>query len=344
MPPHERKVLATIERTLRDEDPELAAAFGRTPSPSVSTHEFPLSTRGVLLLLGALTGLIAVCTVLAGRLGPAGLAALTAVAVVPWLVATAWSAGRRSPSPGGTDGGPDRREADDSRRSGDVRPVTAERRLVLAVVPFLVALAVVVPAWQPAIALVLILLAANLLPWLVVSLVERFERRAAAVERVTTSGDDITPATRRRDMVKHIIWATDGSPTIESEHSVVEDLARNSGAKVIVAHAGEMVSREEAGIFVDDTEVLRATLDRTVENLRGAGLDAELALVAASPRTAAESVADLADATGAEVVVTGNRGYGPAAALFLGSFTFRLLQIAPCPVLVVPTGGRRRAA
>jgi hypothetical protein len=191
---HERKVLATIERQLRSEDPEPAAAFGRTPSPSFSMHEFPLSISDVLLLLGALTGLIAVCSVLAGRLGSAGLAALTALAVVPWLVATAWSAGRRSPTAGGTDGGPDRGEAHECRPSGDARPVTTERRLILAVVPLLVALAMVVPAWQPAIALVLVLLAANLLPWLVVSLVERFERRGAAVERVTTSGDDITPA------------------------------------------------------------------------------------------------------------------------------------------------------
>jgi nucleotide-binding universal stress UspA family protein len=145
-------------------------------------------------------------------------------------------------------------------------------------------------------------------------------------------------------MVKHIIWATDGSPTTESEYPVVEDLARSSGAKVIVAHAGEMVSPEQAGLFVDSTEVLQATLERTVENLKGAGLDAELALVTASPRTAAESVAELAESMGADVVVAGNRGYGPTAALLLGSFTFRLLQIAPCPVLVVPTGGRRRAA
>lgn len=193
MSPHETNIFATIERTLRNEDPELAAAFGRTPSPSFSTHGFPLSIRDVLLLLGALTGLIAVCTVLAGRLGPAGLAAMTALTVVPWLVATAWSAGRRSPAAGGTEGRPDMREAHDSRPSGDARPVTTERRPILAVVPVLVALAVVVPAWQPAIALVLVLLTANLLPWLVVRLVERFERRAAAVERVTTSGDDITP-------------------------------------------------------------------------------------------------------------------------------------------------------
>src|SRR5690349_8302377 len=80
-------------------------------------------------------------------------------------------------------------------------------------------------------------------------------------------------------MVKNIIWATDGSPTTESEYPVVEDLARSSGGKVIVAHAGEMVSPGQRGIFVDSTEALQATLERMVENLKDAGLDAELALV-----------------------------------------------------------------
>jgi nucleotide-binding universal stress UspA family protein len=145
-------------------------------------------------------------------------------------------------------------------------------------------------------------------------------------------------------MVKNIIWATDGSPTVGGEYPVVKDLAESSGAKLIVAHAGEMVSATEAGIFVDSTDVLQAKLEQTVEDLKDAGLDAELALVGASPRNAAQAIADLAQNVGADLVIVGNRGYGALAAVFLGSFTFRLLQIAPCPVLVVPTGGRQHAA
>jgi nucleotide-binding universal stress UspA family protein len=99
-----------------------------------------------------------------------------------------------------------------------------------------------------------------------------------------------------------------------------------------------MVGREEAGVFVDSTEALQATLERTVDDLKREGIDAELALIKASHRNAAQMMADYARDAGADVVVVGNRGYGPVAALFLGSFTFRLLQISSCPVLVVPTG------
>jgi nucleotide-binding universal stress UspA family protein len=145
-------------------------------------------------------------------------------------------------------------------------------------------------------------------------------------------------------MLKTIIWATDGSPTVKSEYPVVKDLAESSGGKLIVAHAGDMVSAADAGMFVDSTDALQAALEQIVEDLKDAGVDAELALMKTPMRNAAQSIADLARTAGADVVVVGNRGRGPLSAVFLGSFTSRLLQIAPCPVLVVPTGGRQQAA
>ena len=176
MSPHERKVLATIEKELRADDSELAAVFDRTSSPSSSTSDFPLSARHVLLLLGALTGLIAVYTVLADKPGPPALAAMTAVAVVPWIVAGAWSAKRRSLAPAASDGGSDVHDDNRPGTSGGTGPLRAKRQVLLAVVALLVILALLFPAWQPAVALALTLLAANFLPWLVVRVVERFER------------------------------------------------------------------------------------------------------------------------------------------------------------------------
>src|SRR4051812_43137524 len=128
-------------------------------------------------------------------------------------------------------------------------------------------------------------------------------------------------------MLRKVIWATDGSPTMKREYPVAKDVAEGSGAKLIVAHAGQMVSTDEAGMFVDSTEALQAALERTVDDLKRDGLDAELALVKASHSNAAQMMADFAREAGADVLVVGNRGYGPVAAVVLGSFTFRLLQI-----------------
>jgi len=191
--PHERKVLASIEKQLRAEDSGLAAVLDRPSSPSSSTSAFPLSTRHVLLLLGALTGLIAVYTALAEKPGLPGLAAMTAVAVVPWIVAGAWSAERRSSAAAASDGGSDMRDGNKPGASGGTGPLRTKRRVLLAVVGGLVVLALVFPAWQPAVALALTLLAANFLPWLVVRVVERFERSSGPTPRrsarATEAGD-----------------------------------------------------------------------------------------------------------------------------------------------------------
>jgi nucleotide-binding universal stress UspA family protein len=48
-------------------------------------------------------------------------------------------------------------------------------------------------------------------------------------------------------------------------------------------------------------------------------------------------IVKLAEEAGAYMIVIGNRGHGLLARLFLGSVALRLLQTAPCPVLVVPS-------
>jgi hypothetical protein len=105
-----------------------------------------------------------------------GLAALTAVAVAPWLVVTVWSAERRSRTAGGTDRRPGSGDGKKTGPTGSAGPLRAKHRALLAVATILVATALIFPASQPVVALALTLLAANFLPWLVVRVVERFER------------------------------------------------------------------------------------------------------------------------------------------------------------------------
>lgn len=88
------KLLARLEEELDDVNPALATALSRTPSWLFSAFLPSFPIRHVLVLLGALTSLIAVYTMFAEQLGIIGLArsvsgfvvTLAAAVWLPWLV------------------------------------------------------------------------------------------------------------------------------------------------------------------------------------------------------------------------------------------------------------------
>jgi len=154
--PYEEKVLATLEEELRVEDPALAAALSRTPPSSSTATAFLPPIRLVFHLLAALTGLIAVVAFAAGQLGVLGVAAVTCAAVVPWLVRTARSAERRSRAEATSGAHAAKVDREPATSAWSALP-TAIRYgvLLLAVVLFLVALALAPPAWRAVLGVVL---------------------------------------------------------------------------------------------------------------------------------------------------------------------------------------------
>jgi hypothetical protein len=146
---YEEKVLAALEEELRVEDPELDAVLSRIPPSPSTAPAFPLPIRHALLLLAALTGLIAVVTFTAGQLGVLGIAAVTCAAVGPWLVWTARSAKRRSRAET-TSGPPAAMVARKNVTSAWAALPTAIQYSIalLAVILFLIAAALMPPAWR----------------------------------------------------------------------------------------------------------------------------------------------------------------------------------------------------
>jgi nucleotide-binding universal stress UspA family protein len=65
--------------------------------------------------------------------------------------------------------------------------------------------------------------------------------------------------------------------------------------------------------------------------------------VTTSGTNAARVVADIAHEDDADVIVVGTRGHSPLVGALVGSVTQRLLHIAPCPVIAVPTGEHTHA-
>jgi nucleotide-binding universal stress UspA family protein len=142
-------------------------------------------------------------------------------------------------------------------------------------------------------------------------------------------------------MFKKVMWATDGSDAADQALPLAKTLAADGGGELLVAHCEELMMPVKGGggfpVHADEDE-LKLKVTQQVAELSGDGVPANLQMMRSRAGGAAHAIADAAQEAGSEVIVVGTRGHTALAGLLLGSVTQRLLHIAPCPVLVVPTG------
>jgi nucleotide-binding universal stress UspA family protein len=138
-------------------------------------------------------------------------------------------------------------------------------------------------------------------------------------------------------MFKKIVWATDGSDAADKALLYVEGLAKQDSASVEVVHVVEYLvgGHLVEPLQVDEPE-LQQKFEQQVEQLKSAGIDAELKVVPGLQRVAAHAIAETAQEDGADLIVVGTRGHSALGSLVIGSVTQRLLHISNCPVFAVP--------
>ena len=137
--------------------------------------------------------------------------------------------------------------------------------------------------------------------------------------------------------MKTIVLALDGSEGSARATPVAVSLARQSGARIVVAHVDERIvaKGDMPSLRADEDEVFKR-IESEVKHLADDGIDASIerkVIVLGGP---AHEIADIADEVDADVIVVGTRGQSQIAGLLLGSVTMRLLHIAKRPVLAVP--------
>lgn len=139
-------------------------------------------------------------------------------------------------------------------------------------------------------------------------------------------------------MFKVILWATDGSMPAEQALPYAKGLAKTGRARLIVVHVDEFSIGRGGGYSVDvgESEV-QTGIEKRLAELKREGLNVSIETARVMAGGVAHVIADIAKEEKADLIVVGTRGYGPVAGLLLGSVTHRLLQIAQCPVLVVPS-------
>ena len=139
-------------------------------------------------------------------------------------------------------------------------------------------------------------------------------------------------------MFKSIVWANDGSEAAQRALPLVKEMARPGGATITIVHVVERVEGS-GGVGptrrVDEPQ-LQAELERLASELEQDGFDASLYINADVGARPANEIIKQAREVGADLIVVGSHGHTIIGGLLLGSVAYRLLHVAPCPVLVVP--------
>ena len=146
-------------------------------------------------------------------------------------------------------------------------------------------------------------------------------------------------------MFGSIVVGTDGSATASEAVRQAAELARQIGAKIYLVSAYEPVpegrlrdERQQVPAdlqwLVNPREDVESTLAGGADELSGSGLEVETVAREGDP---ADAILDVAEETGADLIVVGNKGMTGAKRFLLGSVPNKVSHHAPCSVLIIRT-------
>jgi nucleotide-binding universal stress UspA family protein len=137
-------------------------------------------------------------------------------------------------------------------------------------------------------------------------------------------------------MFTRVLFAVDRSTYCLRAAANVAALASQLGAEVLLLHVVEVPIGVDASSFVDRGEgpQLLASMQ---ERLQRPGMTTTpVGIRGARVGRVAEEIVEVAAFYDVQLIVMGSKGESDLRGLLLGSTTHRVLQLARCPVVVVP--------
>jgi len=142
-----------------------------------------------------------------------------------------------------------------------------------------------------------------------------------------------------------IVVGTDGSDTAAEAVRQAVDLARLSSAQLSIVSAYEPVSRRRLEGEQQDApsdvqheigprEDVNLILDGAATTAKQAGVEVQTHPVEGNPT---DAILNVAEETGADLIVVGNKGMTGARRFLLGSVPNNVSHHAPCSVIIVRT-------
>lgn len=135
-------------------------------------------------------------------------------------------------------------------------------------------------------------------------------------------------------MFDRILLAVDGSEQSDRAVSLANEIAKQGNAEVLVFHVREKAAVRFGSYDVDLDESEVNIADSTARTLKDRGVSARPERVTDFYGHTAKRIVEAADEFGANLIVMGSRGLSDLGGFFLGSVAHKVLQSAPCHVLV----------
>src|SRR5216684_9056011 len=151
--------------------------------------------------------------------------------------------------------------------------------------------------------------------------------------------NDTTYGYRGSAWIKRIVVAADGSPASSRGLEQVADLAPRIGAEVVVVYVRHLPAKAMMSPGIAGSELVQTLDDQESEVkqqvlrlLGGKGIVWDFVVRAGSP---GEEIVEVADETGADLVVVGSNRHSSLHNLLLGSTAAYLATHSKAPVLVM---------
>jgi nucleotide-binding universal stress UspA family protein len=141
-------------------------------------------------------------------------------------------------------------------------------------------------------------------------------------------------------MFKTIVLALDGSEGSQKAIPVATELARQDGARIVIAHVEQDIAGKGGGPIIATEDEIQAEIRKRAEELAAQGLETSVEMRNLMVGGPAHVISEIADEANADLIVAGSHGHTALGGFLLGSVTQRLLNVASCPVLVVPSRDR----
>jgi nucleotide-binding universal stress UspA family protein len=140
-------------------------------------------------------------------------------------------------------------------------------------------------------------------------------------------------------MYKRILVPLENSPYDAAILAHVRDLARLTGASVLLIHVADgFAARNAKQLHLRESEEMRLDLEYIelkAEELKGAGLDADAVLAGGDP---AREIAEAAEREGCDLIAMSTHGHRWLKDLLYGSVASEVRHISRVPVLLVRGG------